>query len=149
MGNDVHFLNPWSVQIQATVNKIYHVAPTQAGGVKKIIMRRNIIIDNLMEEALRLAWDEGPEPAIHFLNTNLENDSCCASLHHALGIIHSSCTGNRKKAEHHFRRAIQLDPYFIYSYWHLSKLLCDEGRHDDALEVYQTGTKICVPHSLD
>ena len=43
------------------------------------------------------------------------------------------------KAELHFRKAIQLDPKFIYSYWHLSKLLVDEARFDEAVEVYQSG----------
>lgn len=102
-------------------------------------MRKTTSIDNLIEEGLRLAWDVGPEPALHLLNSHLQNESYHARLHHALGLIHSSGTGDRKKAEQHFRRAIQLDPLFIYSYWHLIKVLVDEERFDDALEVYQSG----------
>jgi tetratricopeptide (TPR) repeat protein len=102
-------------------------------------MRNITLIDNLIEEGLRLAWDEGPEPAIYLLDSLLQNESCEARLHHALGLIHGHGDGDQRKAEQHFRMAIQLDPCFTYSYWHLSKLLRDEGRYSDALEVYQSG----------
>ncbi len=109
--------------------------------MKNIIMRNSTTIDNSIEEGLRLAWDEGTEPALLLLNSLLQKESCHARLHHALGLIYSNCSDNRKKAEQHFRRAIQLDPMFIYSYWHLSKLLVDEERYNDALEVYLSGMK--------
>jgi tetratricopeptide (TPR) repeat protein len=106
--------------------------------IKNIIMRNITSIDNSIEEGLRLAWEVGTEPALHLLNSLLQNESCHARLQHALGLIYSNYSGNRMKAEQHFRRAIQLDPMFIYSYWHLIKLLEDEERYNDALEIYQS-----------
>ena len=96
-------------------------------------------INNFIEEGLRLAWDEGPEPALQLLNTLMQKEPCHARLHHALGIIHSSCTGNRMTAEQYFRKAIQLDPLFVYPYWHLSKMLAEDERFDDALKIFQCG----------
>jgi Tfp pilus assembly protein PilF len=104
-------------------------------------MRKTTAIDKLIEEGLQLAWDEGPEPALQLLHSLLQNESCDAHLHHALGLIYGSCDGDQRKAEQHFRIAIQLDPWFTYSYWHLSKLLNDEGRYSDSLEVYHGGIK--------
>lgn len=145
MGDDVHFLtvNPWSVFAQTAVNKIITDALTNTEGVtKNQTMRKTTSIDKLIEEGLQLAWDEGPEPALQLLDSLLENESGDASLHHALGLIYGSGDGDQRKAEQHFRIAIQLDPRFTYSYWHLSKLLSDEGRYSDALEVYHSGIKV-------
>jgi tetratricopeptide (TPR) repeat protein len=98
-------------------------------------------IEKYLEEALRLAWDDGPEPALKLLDGLLNDESCYARLHHTLGIIHFSCTENLAKAEQHFSLAIQFDPEFADAYWYLGKLLADNDRINDAVIIYKKGMK--------
>jgi len=98
-------------------------------------------IEEYLEEALRLAWDEGHEPALKLLRRLLYDEPGYARLHHTLGIIYFSCADDQPKAEQHFRLAIQFDATFADPYWHLGKLLADDERFDDALDVYKKGLK--------
>jgi tetratricopeptide (TPR) repeat protein len=99
-------------------------------------------IEKYLEEALRLAWDDGPEPALKMLNGLLNDESCYARLHHTLGIICFSSAENLVKAEQHFSLAIRFDPEFADPYWYLGKLLADNNRINDAVSIYKKGMKV-------
>jgi tetratricopeptide (TPR) repeat protein len=96
-------------------------------------------IEEYIEEALRLAWDEGHEPALKLLDRLLYEEPGYSRLHHTLGIIYFSYADDQRKAEQHFRLAIQFDATFADPYWYLGKLLADDERFDDALQIYKQG----------
>jgi tetratricopeptide (TPR) repeat protein len=102
-------------------------------------MKKIIWIEDYLEAALRLAWQEGHEPALQLLNLLLGDEPGYARLHHTFGIVYYRYADDQRKAEQHFRLAILFDNLLVDSYWHLGKLLADNERWDEALEIYQKG----------
>lgn len=98
-------------------------------------------IEEYLEEALKLAWMEGHEPALKLLDRLLYEEPGYARLHYTLGLIYFDYGDNMPRAEQHFRLAIQFDKKFADPYWYLGKLLADDERLDDALDVYRKGMK--------
>jgi tetratricopeptide (TPR) repeat protein len=102
-------------------------------------MRKINWIEDYLEVALRLAWEEGHETALQLLHHLLSDEPGYARLHHTLGIVYFSCAHEQKKAEQHFRLAIHFDNLLVDSYWYLGKLLANDERREDALEIYRQG----------
>lgn len=98
-------------------------------------------IEEYLEEALKLAWMEGHEPALKLLDRLLYEEPGYARLHYTMGLIFFDYAEDNVRAEKHFRLAIQFDKKFADSYWYLGKLLADDDRLDDALEIYRQGLK--------
>lgn len=98
-------------------------------------------IEEYLEEALRLAWEEGYEPALKLLDRLLFEEPGYGRLHHTLGIIYFNYADDMKKAEQHFRLAIRFDEKFADPYWYLGKVLADDERFDDAIAIYKKGLK--------
>jgi tetratricopeptide (TPR) repeat protein len=98
-------------------------------------------MEEYLEEGLRLAAEEGHEPALNLLEKLLYDEPGYARLHHTLGIVHFYHADNPENAEKHLRLAIQFDETFAEPYWYLGKLLSDDDRLDEAIEVYQRGMK--------
>jgi tetratricopeptide (TPR) repeat protein len=73
-------------------------------------------IDEYIEEAKRLVYDEGHEPALKLLNNILFEEPGYAKLHHTLGCVYFYHAEDLKKAEQHFRLAIRFDPEFAEPY---------------------------------
>lgn len=98
-------------------------------------------IEEYLEEGLRLAAEEGHEPALRLLEKLLYEEPGYARLHHTLGIVYFYHADKPEKAEHHLRLAIRFDEKFAEPYWYLGKLLSDDDRLDEAIEVYKSGMK--------
>lgn len=98
-------------------------------------------MEEYLEEGLRLAADEGYEPALNLLEKLLYDEPGYARLHHALGIVYFCYADKPEEAEQHLRLAIQFDEKFAEPYWYLGKLLSDDDRLDEAIEVYKNGMK--------
>lgn len=98
-------------------------------------------MEEYLEEGLRLAAEEGHEPALNLLEKLLYDEPGYARLHHTLGIVYFYHADNLELAEKHLRLAIQFDKKFAEPYWYLGKLLSDDDRLDEAIEVYQHGMK--------
>ena len=98
-------------------------------------------IEEYLEEAIRLAGDEGHEPALKLLDKLLYEEPGYGRLHNVLGNIYFYYADEIASAERHFRMAIKLDPMLADPYVHLGHLLCEEERHDEAIEVYTKGLK--------
>jgi tetratricopeptide (TPR) repeat protein len=96
-------------------------------------------MEEYLEEGLRLAADEGHEPALRLLEKLLYEEPGYARLHHALGIVYFCYADKPEQAEQHLRLAITFDGKFAEPYWYLGKLLSDEDRLDEAIQVYQFG----------
>jgi len=96
-------------------------------------------IEEYLEEALRLAWMEGHEPALKLLDRLLYEEPGYARLHNTLGVIYLDYADDVKQAEPHFRMAIKFDPQLAEPYHGLGKLLFDEERLDEAIEIYSLG----------
>lgn len=98
-------------------------------------------IEEYLEQALTMAWDESHERALRLLDPILFEEPGYARLHNTLGIIYMNHAEDIKKAEQHFRLAIQFDMKFADSYWHLGRLLADDERLDEAIEIFERGLK--------
>lgn len=98
-------------------------------------------MEEYLEEGLRLAAEEGYEPALRLLVKLLYDEPGYARLHHALGIVYFCYADKPEQAEQHLRLAIQFDEKFAEPYWYLGKLLSDDDRLDEAIEIYQHGLK--------
>jgi tetratricopeptide (TPR) repeat protein len=96
-------------------------------------------IEEYLEEALRLACDEGHEPALTLLDKLLYEEPGYGRLHNVLGKVYLYYAEEIASAEKHFRMAIRFDPTLADTYIHLGRLLCEEERHDEAIEVYTKG----------
>lgn len=96
-------------------------------------------MEEYLEEGLRLAAEEGHEPALNLLQKLLYDELGYARLHHALGIVYFCYADKPEQAEQHLRLAIQFDATFAEPYWYLGKLLGDDDRFDEAIEVYKNG----------
>lgn len=98
-------------------------------------------IEEYIEEGLRLAAEEGHEASLKLLEKLLYDEPGYARLHHSLGIVYFCYADKPEKAETHFRLAIRFDKKFAEPFWFLGKLLCEEERFDDAIEIFQQGMK--------
>lgn len=96
-------------------------------------------MEEYLEEGLRLAAEEGHEPALKLLEKLLYDEPGYSRLHHALGIVYFYYADKLELAEKHFRLAIQFDSRFAEPYWYLGKLLSDDERLDEAIDVYKNG----------
>ena len=92
-------------------------------------------IEGYLEEALRLAYEEGHEPALKLLRKLLFDEPGYARLHNAIGVICLIFADDMKMAELHFRTAIKFSPEFAEPYWYLGKLLREEDRLDEAIAI--------------
>jgi len=98
-------------------------------------------IEEYLEEALRLANDEGHEPALKLLDKLLYEEPGYGRLHNVLGNIYFYHADEIASAERHFRMAIKFDPRLADPYVHLGRLLCEDERHDEAIKIYTKGLK--------
>ncbi|HLZ15710.1 MAG TPA: tetratricopeptide repeat protein [Cyclobacteriaceae bacterium] len=98
-------------------------------------------IEEYIEQALQLVWVEGHEPAIKLLDRILYEEPGYGRLHHAMGVIYFHHVEDCKSAEVHFRMAIRFNPKFADPYWHLSQLLKQDERHDEAIEICKEGLR--------
>jgi tetratricopeptide (TPR) repeat protein len=98
-------------------------------------------MEEYLEEGLRLAAEEGHEPALRLLEKLLYDEPGYARLHHTLGIVYFYHADKPEQAEQHLRLAIQFDATYAEPYWYLGKLLSDDDRLDEAIEVYNSGMK--------
>lgn len=98
-------------------------------------------IEAYLEEALKLAWMEGHEPALKLLDRLLYEEPGYARLHYTLGLIYFDYGDDLQRAQQHFKMAIRFDKEFADSYWYLGRLLADDDRLDEALQIYKQGMK--------
>jgi hypothetical protein len=105
-------------------------------------MEKIIWIDEYLEEALRLADDEGHESALKLLERLVYEEPGYGRLHNTLGVIYFAYADNITQAEQHFRLAMKFAPEFADSYSHLCQLLRQEERLDEAIEIGKAGLKI-------
>lgn len=98
-------------------------------------------MEEYLEEGLRLAAEEGHESALKLLEKLLYEEPGYARLHHTLGIVYFCYADKLETAEKHFRLAIQFDEKFAEPYWYLGKLLSDDERLDEAIDIYKNGMK--------
>jgi tetratricopeptide (TPR) repeat protein len=96
-------------------------------------------IDEYIEEAKRLVYNEEHEQALKILNNILFEEPGYARLHHTLGCIYFYQAEETKRAEQHFRLAIRFDPEYAESYGDLGQLLSDDERLDEAIHIYSQG----------
>jgi predicted Zn-dependent protease len=96
-------------------------------------------IEEYLEEALRLADDEGHEPALKLLDKLLFEEPGYSRLHNTIGSIYFYHAENIPAAELHLRMAIRFDEKFADPYWHLGSLLYQEERLDDAIRIFKKG----------
>lgn len=108
---------------------------------KKLVMDKIKWIEEYLEEALRLAWQEGHEPALRLLDRLLYEEPGYGRLHHTLGVIYFEYADEMQKAETHFRLAIKFTPAFADAYWFLGTLLYREERMKEAIETFDAGLK--------
>lgn len=104
-------------------------------------MEKIIWIEEYLEEGLRLAAEEGYESSLKLLDKLLYEEPGYARLHHTLGIVFFCYADKPELAEKHFRLAIQFDTHYADPYWFLGRLLSDEDRFDEAIDVCQQGMK--------
>jgi tetratricopeptide (TPR) repeat protein len=98
-------------------------------------------IEEYLEEAMRLACDEGYEPALQLLDKLLFEEPGYGRLHFTLGKVYYYYTDELTKAERHFRLAIRFDQEYADTYLYLGCLLSGDGRYGDAVDVYLHGLK--------
>ena len=98
-------------------------------------------LEEYLDEALRLVNDEGYEPALKLLDKLLYEEPGYGRLHNVFGNIYFYHADEIGLAEKHFRMAIKFDPDFADPYVHLGTLLCEDERHDEAIEIYRMGLK--------
>jgi tetratricopeptide (TPR) repeat protein len=94
-------------------------------------------MEEYLEEALRLAAEEGHEPSLKLLDKLLYEEPGYSRLHHTIGIVYFHYADKPEVAEQHFRLAIRFDEKFAEPYWYLGKLLSDDERLDEAIEIFQ------------
>jgi serine/threonine-protein kinase len=82
--------------------------------------------------APRARWDE----ALIAMDRALELDPVSPVLHRDLGIVHY-LRGDFHEAEQSLREAERLDPSFRGSLFWLGRTLAEQGRHDEALQMFQ------------
>jgi tetratricopeptide (TPR) repeat protein len=75
------------------------------------------------------------EKAEQMLRQVLENDDRLADVHDMLGVICHS-RGNFTQAEHHFERALALNPNYTEAALNLAVTYNDRGKYEAAREVY-------------
>jgi tetratricopeptide (TPR) repeat protein len=96
-------------------------------------------IDEYIDEALKLVWLEGHEPALKLLKKLLYEEPGYGRLHNTLGVLYFNFAEDLKNAETHFRMAIKFDEKLAEPYWHLGLLLQQEERWDEAIEICTLG----------
>src|ERR1044072_3465459 len=89
----------------------------------KLIMERIEWIEEYLDEAMRLACDEGHEPALALLGRLLFEEPGYGRLHFTLGKVYLYYAEDLIKAERHFRLAIRFDNEFPDTYLYLGNLL--------------------------
>lgn len=98
-------------------------------------------IEQYLEEALRLAWQEGHEPALKLLQGLLLEEPGYSRLHYAIGMIYFDYAEDNLSAEKHLRLAIHFDATFADPYWYLGKVLATDEKLDEAIAVLKAGLK--------
>ena len=103
------------------------------------VMERIEWIEEYLDEAMRLAYDEGHEPALRLLDKLLFEEPGYGRLHFTLGKVYYNFADDQLRAEMHFRLAIRFDGEFADTYLYLGKLLSEDERHKEAVDVYLQG----------
>lgn len=98
-------------------------------------------IEEYLEQALRLADDEGHEPALKLLDRLLYEEPGYGRLHFTLGRIYFVYADDIANAERHFKLAIRFDKEFADPYIHLGYLLSYDERYEESVDVYIKGLK--------
>lgn len=98
-------------------------------------------VEEYLAAAIKLAYDEGHEPALKLLHNVLMEEPGYGRLHNTMGVIYCYEADNAAHAELHFKLAIKFDPGFADPYWHLGNLLYDDDRLDEAIKVFRKGLK--------
>lgn len=98
-------------------------------------------IEEYLEKALTMAWEESHERALQLLDPILYEEPGYARLHNTLGIIYLIHAEDLENAEKHLRLAIHFDRKFADPYWYLGKLLAEDERLDEAIAIYEKGLK--------
>ena len=96
-------------------------------------------IEEYLEEALRLAWDEGHEPALKLLGRLLYEEPGYGTLHNHLGWAYLYYTADTAKAELHLTMAMKFDAEYAPPYLHMGNLCIRTGRHTEALKYLEAG----------
>jgi tetratricopeptide (TPR) repeat protein len=98
-------------------------------------------IEEYLNYTMEVVWLEGYERALKLLDKILYEEPGYSRLHNALGIIYFKHADNLKKAEQHFRWAIQFNPNFADPYNYLTEVLKQDERHDETIKVCKRGLK--------
>jgi tetratricopeptide (TPR) repeat protein len=98
-------------------------------------------IEEYLKYTMEVVWLEGYERALKLLDKILYEEPGYSHLHNTLGIIYFRHADDLKKAEQHFRWAIQFNPDFAEPYNYLTEVLKQDERHDETIEVCKSGLK--------
>lgn len=98
-------------------------------------------IEEYLNYVMEVVWLEGSERALELLNRILYEEPGYSRLHNVLGIIYFKHADDLKKAELHFRWAIQFNPNFADPYNYLAEVLKQDERHDDVIQLCKKGLK--------
>lgn len=98
-------------------------------------------IEEYLKYVMEVVWLEGYERALKLLDRILHEEPGYGRLHNTLGIIYFKHADDLKKAEQHFRWAIQFNPNFAEPYNHLAEVLKQDERHDETIQVCKRGLK--------
>lgn len=106
-------------------------------------------IEEYLDEALRLAKEEGHEPALRLLNRLLYEEPGYARLHYVIGLINFDFAENEAVAERHLKLAIQFDRSNAEAYLKLGYVLQSKEAFDEAIEVYLSGLEAKKPNRTE
>jgi len=86
--------------------------------------------------------------ANEYINKALEIDNTLAEAHSMLGLINTYYYWNWKKAELHFKQALQMNPNSSLTHMNYSLMLICTGRHEEAISEAKRAQEL-DPHSSD
>jgi tetratricopeptide (TPR) repeat protein len=112
----------------------------RCSSLSEIKMEKILWIEEYLEEAVRLAHEEGTEPALKLLDRLLYEEPGYARLHYVLGRVYDQAE-DPQKAERHLRLSIYFDATLAEPYNLLGSILYDQQRLDEAIVIYRKGLK--------
>jgi tetratricopeptide (TPR) repeat protein len=98
-------------------------------------------IEEYLTYTMEVVWLEGYERALKLLDKILYEEPGYSRLHNTLGIIYFKHADDLKKAEQHFRWAIQFNPNFAEPYNYLTEVLKQDEKHDETIDVCKNELK--------
>ena len=63
-------------------------------------------------------------------------------LLHALALEHVKL-GDQGRARELYEKVLELNPMYTGTYYHLGKLLAEEGEREAAIRIYEQGMEVC------